>query len=355
MLITWLLLSTVSMANEPIHPRADILRRGYIEVPAAQARSAEPALPFAAHSLPWPVAFKDARHSMGNTMAQFQPFGDPYWHGGCDLRVARRAPITAPVAGWVEAGHYDYATRPDGTLQKFWKAWPETGEATYFEVAIVTDEGCRFELHHVDRSSLTAPVLDALNRGGGRIAAGEPVGRAIAWVGMDYDHVHYNIITPTDIRVNPEHASPLLPDTLAPRVLDAWMATAGSPTVHPFASGLPSVWGVHTFYLRVAEQKDSNIYVAPPALAELAFDSGEKTTWDFRERLMTELGIAPELLGFYARSIRTTEGQTLRTEGGYGTGPVIVRLPVPTGAKGAFKIRLADPAGNETLLTGTLL
>lgn len=342
------LLSLSALADEPIHPRQDILNRGYREQPVPPLRGEEPALPFAPHAVPWPVRFKDAQHSMGNTMAQFQPFGEAYWHGGCDLRVARRAPVVAPVGGWVEAGHYDYAHRPDGTLQKFWKPWPQNGDATYFEVAIVTDEAFRFELHHMDRSSLPTSLREILNRGGGRIEAGSPLGTTIPWSGTDYDHIHYNIISPTDVRVNPEFASPLIVDTLPPRILDAWVQHRGSATVHPLvpSSDLSQADAV---YVRVAEQKDQNIYVAPPVFAELRFENGATTRWDFRQRLLTEQpGQAPHLFEFYAQEIRTDRGQRLRTEGGYGTGPVIVRLRVPPDARGTAVIRLQDPAGNET-------
>ncbi|HXT01287.1 MAG TPA: hypothetical protein VN915_11470, partial [Elusimicrobiota bacterium] len=142
-------LASASRADERVRPASVLLREGYKPAAsfAAEAAPASAALP-AEHSLSWPVRFQDAEHTLGNVMNQFQPFGDPYYHGGDDLRVDAGAGVSAPVAGRLEAGAYSYAARADGSLEKYWKPWPQTGDPTYFEVAVVSDEGLRYEFHH---------------------------------------------------------------------------------------------------------------------------------------------------------------------------------------------------------------
>jgi hypothetical protein len=83
-------------ADERVRPAAVLLREGYKPV----ARISVPRGPLPpAHALAWPVRFQDPEHTLGNVMAQFQPFGDPYYHGGDDLRVNAGADIAAPVGG----------------------------------------------------------------------------------------------------------------------------------------------------------------------------------------------------------------------------------------------------------------
>ena len=95
------LLRSQSHADERIRPTSVLLAEGYKPV-AGVSVARETSLP-PAHALSWPVRFQDPEHTLGNVMAQFQPFGDPYYHGGDDLRVDAGADISAPVDGMLEA------------------------------------------------------------------------------------------------------------------------------------------------------------------------------------------------------------------------------------------------------------
>lgn len=103
-------------ADENVQAAWKLLSEGYRAMAHVQTRA--DALP-AAHASPWPVAFQDAQHSIGNSMAEFQPFGRPYFHGGCDLRTKAGEDIHAVVSGHLEAGHYGYDTNEDGSLTKY--------------------------------------------------------------------------------------------------------------------------------------------------------------------------------------------------------------------------------------------
>ncbi len=336
-------------ADERIRPGKVLLAEGYKLVEPSRTSGAVE-IP-AAHSMPWPISFQDSAHSIGNAMAEFQPFGDPYFHGGCDLRVKARAEVFAPIAGKLEAGHYSYDTNPDGSLKKYWMAWPEEGDSTYFEVAVVADNGIRYEFHHMDRNRLPENIVNMLNQGGGRVEKGTLLGQVIYWPDGDYHHTHYNVILPDGTRVNPEYVSTLVPDHLPPEVHGAYAMLPSGDFVR-FGDGkfreAPS-----EFDVALVDKQDNNVYEHPPVYASLDFSSGAKSTWDFREALHTLDGKFPNLWDFFVQSISTPDGE-LSTDGGYGMGVSIVRLRVPAGAKGSFTLTLGDIAGNTTKLEGSL-
>jgi hypothetical protein len=347
LLLALLFSPSTARADENIQPAWKLLAEGYRAV--ATVRSGAAAVP-AAHSLPWPVRFQDAAHSIGNSMVEFQPFGAPYYHGGDDLRTEAGADIHAPVSGRLEAGHYGYDTNADGSMTKYWMPWPQEGDETYFEVAVVADDGTRYELHHVDRSSLPADIVARLNAGGGRVEAGALLGHVLYWPDGEYHHTHYNIVLPSGVRVNPEYASPLLPDARAPEVLGLFALVSGRAL--DFGDGSFSK-APSEFVADVVDHQDGNVYDHPPVYARLHFASGEETLWDFRTTLTGPNGAFPPLWSFFLESLRSPSG-TRETEGGYGTGHSLVRLLVPAGAHGPFTIELGDIAGNITRRAGTI-
>jgi hypothetical protein len=350
-------------ADERVGPAARWIAMGYRRVEFAKpgsfglagghARAAETP-PWPAHSLEWPVHFEDAAHQIGNSMAEYQvDYDGPYYHGGCDLRVARAAEVRTPVAGRVEAGHYAYSDKPDGSMEKFWYPWPHSGSTAYFEVAVVTDEGYRFEFHHMDETRLSDEVMAILRSGSsGRVAAGTSLGATIPWNDGVYHHTHYNIITPSGVRLNPEYYSLALKDAARPEIRRALAVFAGSRT-EDFGTGR---FASAPEYFAVAgnDRLDDDAYVHPPAYAAIRFDSGESFAWDFRERLLGPDGKFPPIWDFFVRSLATPDDEELETSGGYGEGLSVIRLPVPQGARGPFAIRLADEAGNESVLQGEI-
>ena len=334
----------------PIEDPRDLDNRGYVPVPPPAPGAHGIELP-AAHSLAWPVEFQDPQHVIGNTMAQFQPYNGSYWHGGADLRVSAGAAIRAPIAGRVEAGHYSYAIKGDGSMTKYWLPWPQQGNATYFEVAVIADDGTRYEFHHVNRSSLPSRVI-ALVESGGRVAAGELLGYAIRWSDGVYHHVHYNIIAAGGTRINPEYVSTALPDNRAPEILSSFAILASGQTQN-FGSGSFAVAPTE-FAIEIIDRLGASVYVNPPSFARLRFDSGASTVWDFRKTLTREDGAQPPLYDFFVKTLRTPLGNSIGTTGGYGTGTSVIRLRVPAGAVGPFRIDFADQAGNTAELSGSI-
>jgi hypothetical protein len=336
--------------DEPTADRGSLERAGYKPAPPPNPGVREIDIP-APHSLRWPVFFQDSKHVIGNSMSQFQPYDGTYWHGGGDLRVKAGAEVRAPIKGHVEAGHYSYVINPDGSMDKYWKAWPERGSDTYFEVAVVADDGTRYEFHHVNRNTLPAEIVRLL-QAKGEVQAGDVLGYAIRWSDGEYNHIHYNIVAPNGIRINPEYISTSLPDEVPPQIRAAYaVSSKGVATL--FGSGefrtAPS-----EFVINVSDQLGANIYQHPPQLARLIFDSGEETKWDFTKTLSTASGTSPRLYDFFKASLKIPNGDVIETSGGYGLGTSLVRLKVPAGAHGPFKIQLGDQSGNLTTLTGSI-
>jgi hypothetical protein len=309
--------------------------------------------PWQPNSLIWPVEFQDPQHSLGNSMAEFQSYGSgPYYHGGLDLRVVAGAEVRTPVSGRIEAGHYGYSNRPDGSSTKYWRPWPASGSRTYFEVAVITDDGYRFEFHHMDEDQLAPDVLTILRKGSGKINAGATLGRTIPWPDGVYHHLHYNILAPSQTQLNPEYYSPLIDDHLAPEILEAF-AIQQNGAVTSFSSGVFRQRPAY-FALVCLDHQDHNVYDHPPAHLKLEFDEGEGFSWDFRERLTDSNGRFPPIWDFFIESLLTPVGTTLRTEGGYGIGQSIIRVPVPSTSRGGFTLTVADLAGNKSLLRGRI-
>ncbi len=309
-------------------------------------------LAWAPHSLNWPVSFQNPLDPIGNDMVEYQPYDGGYFHGGLDLLSPFGSHVRAPVAGRIEAGHYAYTPQSNGSLEKMWKPWPQSGNPTYFEVAIITDEGFRFEFHHVDRNTLPPAIVEKLNKGrSSRVEVGEVLGDVLEWEIRDYHHIHYNIIDPNGVtRVNPQYLSPEIADSIAPEVI-----------AMAYKSKKNNIWMEFKNFQRLndAEEiqvvcKDQKIregFEHPPVSSELVFQNGKKTSWNFKRSLEDENSMWPELWNFYARSLNLFS-KNYETWGDYGHGEFIVRLKVPEKAEGPFKIKLIDDASNETLIEG---
>lgn len=363
------LLSQLAAANELVLSRAELARRGYRPAPTTSGpvwrgeslAAPEPAPPFEAHSLPWPVPFEDARHTIGNVMTQFQNYDTTsaaaYYHGGDDLRVHSREWVSAPISGRLEAGHYAYDTLADGSMKKYWKPWPEEGDAMYFEVAVINPQGYRFEMHHIDRDTLTEPVLAALKAGHGSVQAGEKLGQVVEWPNSDtdettYNHTHYNIISPEGVNLNPEHYSRELGDHVAPQIT-AIYAVSGSDA-RPLGDDGRLAQAPDELVVAAFDKLGDNIYKHTPSYARLVFENGTETTWDFRERLRTADGRFPPIWEFFKDALTLATGETLTTTGNYDSRNFLLRLKVPAGAHGKFRVEIGDSAGNIAVRTGEM-
>lgn len=351
----------LASASELVLPREKLKALGLkptIRGPAPKA--AEKSLP--ARNTLWPVTFKSTAHSIAQNYVQHQNYGDgQYYHGGCDLRAEPRSWAVAPISGTLEAGYYGYETQIDGQDVKWWKPWNGRPTASlYFEVAVTDENGFRYELHHVDPLTLPANVVQLLNeslRTGtpARVEAGMRLALVSKWP-TEYDHVHYNIVRSDGVRVNPEFVSQTIPeitDTVAPHLIGVFAITGSGRTLDVAEnSRLPR----DTVELVVAttETRNGNAYVQTPPFFELAFASGEKSGWDFRQWLGDASGAWIDIRRVFLNEIRTPTQGRLRNSGNYGEGQFLVRIPVPSRAHGAFTLTVGDTVGNSAVRSATI-
>jgi hypothetical protein len=341
-------------ATERIAPRAQLLSEGYAPIIYSKTDSAPSLDSLPTRSLPWPLHFEDSSHTIANSMAQYQPFDEPaYFHGGLDLRTKLHEAFFAPVAGRLEAGHYGYSTNPDGSMEKYWKPWPQSGDATYFEVAVIDDQGFRFEFHHVDRQRLPQKIVSLLNQGGARVEAGEQLGDTV-FFSSSYHHIHYNVVAPNGIRVNPESLHLPIPDHQAPTVFGVFARAAGASKFMRLEEGKSLAKTPEEIVVFTNDKLDGSVYDQPPVLVRVEFSSGETVQWDFRRALATGAGNFPNLFHFISEEISVEGEGRLQSTGGYGVGKSLIRLRVPASAKGAYTITLEDISGNAATFRGEI-
>jgi hypothetical protein len=346
-------------ADLPIRDAATLKAQGFkalIRQPKTKKSRPEPQ--FQAGTLAWPVQFESAEHSMGNTMIQFQRYsgGKAYFHGGCDLRTQAGEAVFAPQSGRLEAGHYAYTVGDDGSLEKFFKPWPETGEDLYFEVAIVDDQGFRFEFHHVDRKSLPPSIVDRLNSSFNPIVQkGELLGRVVAWPvngagGRPYHHIHYNIIDPQGTKLNPEHYSAALTDPTPPVIHGVYAKNSITQLYDPVEQFLPMGAEV---VVATTDQRLPNVYTHTPPLVQWKWPVGNNVWglvgWNFLQQLSNTDGSSPDIRRVFINEIRTSLGQRLVTRGDYQQNFFLFQMPLPNPLDShELDLVVQDQAGNQT-------
>lgn len=308
-------------------------------------------------STPWPITFQDQGHSIAQNYVQHQDYGGgQYYHGGCDLRTVADSWAIAPVSGILEAGYYGYDTQADGQDIKWWKPWDgHPYESLYFEIAIVADTGYRYELHHVNPMNLPDETVAMLNRGGVRVEAGTKLAHVAKWP-SDYDHVHFNIIRPDGLHMNPEKFSVEVTDHVAPTIMGAYaVENPGSrkEKAYKLVEGgtIPAI--ARELVVETTETRDGSVYVQTPPYFSLEFASHETSGWDFRTWLGDAHGAWVDIRTFFRDFLYTPDGR-LENTGNYGEGQFLVRLPIPKGARGPFKLKVGDTAGNLAEMNGSV-
>jgi hypothetical protein len=309
--------------------------------------------------LPWPVRFVDAAHNIAQNYVQFQDYGDgAYYHKGCDLRSHYGEDVIAPISGTLEGGYYAYETHPDGSQTKFMKPWPGAPhDDLYFELAVVTPDGFRFELHHVDSMRLTSDALHALNTSDNQIAAGTRLGSVVKWPYQPgrgaYDHIHYNVIRNDGLIMNPEYYSAEVSDHVAPRIHGVFGVAANGEAAK-FESGRSLPLAPVEIVVAATETRENSAYVQTPPLVAVAFaNDPTPIAWDFRQFLATS-SRWPDLREVFAPQIRTRDGVKLETFGQYGAGMFLFRLKLKPGQTGPFRVTVGDTYGNNAIFEAAL-
>jgi hypothetical protein len=224
----------------------------------------------------------------------------------------------------------------------------EEARADYFEVAVIDEYGYRYEFHHVDSENLPEVVLEKL-RSGQPVEAGSVVGFVKGFhskvKGADYHHIHYNVVSPGGVRMNPEWLSELLDDSIAPSLV-------GLFAKHPDGSYrevqpgqrlnfLPAGFLVNAF-----DQKDDQFYIHQPHFMALEYEGRQVFAWDFEYALWQPNDERPKIFDFFQEKFKLQE-QTIYTEGDYDKFNFFNRLDPPLLGPGRVVVKIRDLSGNS--------
>lgn len=350
--LTWMFNS--ARADERVLPAAVLQKMGYRPFNSFPhyrgIKSVRAELPT---GLKWPVEFVDSAKTIAQNYVNYQQYGFalPYFHKGCDLRSPPNSVVKAPITGVLEGGYYSYTDNDDGSETKHWIPWNGSAHSDpYFELAIVTADGYRFELHHVNSTNLPKETIQALNKGNVVIPAGTVIGTVLPW-GGDYDHIHYNIYRQDGVLVNPEAYTIAPPDHVAPKIYGVYGIRADGSVIE--LSEGATVAPLQQIIVATTESRDSNVYVQTPPFIGIQFQSRELFAWDFRKVLLGPDNKWPDIRQVFVSKLKTPNGKVLSTSGSYGKGLFLMRLLVPQ-AHGPFTIAVSDTAGNTAKFSGVM-
>lgn len=208
---------------------------------------------------PWPFSLL----SIGHNMQSYQNYGgSPYWHDGLDIRSRELESIQAAAGGVVV------------NLENYVR-----GDALYWEVAILDDEGFVWKYHHVDRSSIPKEIEEAY-KAKTRIKSGTFIGKVVRWpvttYGEIYHHLHLLIVGKDGKYINPFLMMEPLPDNQSPRITKIGLAKNHRPIEGREVSG------PHALYLEASDLTLHNRFILPPHKISYQLDNGpEMTVWEF--------------------------------------------------------------------------
>lgn len=343
-----------AQADERVLPLSVIQKMGYRPFNSfPHYRGQRPVRSELPTNLKWPVQFVDAARTIAQNYVNFQQYGFalPYYHKGCDLRSPAHSVVRAPVTGILEGGYYSYTDNPDGSEIKHWIPWSgKPHNDPYFELAVVTADGYRFEMHHIDSMNLPKETIQALNKDNVVVQEGTVIGTVIPW-SNDYDHIHYNIFRQDGVVVNPEAYTVSPPDHAAPKIHGVYGVRADGSVIELVNGG--TVGPLQQIIVATTETRDHNIYVQTPPYIGIQFQTRQLFAWDFRKVLLGPDQKWPDIRQVFVAKLKTPSGKTLSTTGQYGKGLFLMRLMVPT-ARGPFVIAVADTAGNTAKFSGVM-
>ena len=208
---------------------------------------------------PWPFPLL----SIGHNMQSYQNYGNsPYWHDGLDIRSNIDQPMYSPVGGKV-VNVENYIP----------------GNAMYWEVAILDDEGFVWKFHHVERTSIPKEIHEAF-KASGRVKAGTLIGNVVRWpvtsFGEVFHHLHLLIVAADGKYINPFLMMEPLTDTTVPVISKIGIAKNHRPTE------LTEVKGSHSLYLEASDLTLHQKFLLPPYKISWSLDGAEeKTVWEF--------------------------------------------------------------------------
>jgi len=349
-----LLLLNISFAKEPRVSLNEAQKAGFS--PVTYSKSPLKSAQRLQHAeLEWPFERPYSEGLIGNNFAQFQPYTIPGYHGGLDMILEKHSWVTAPISGRLEAGHYTYTEHEDGTSTKHWKAWPSSGPSAYFEVAVIDENNLRYELHHIDKGSLTDEVISQLKSNSATIKKGQRVGRVYKWgTFFHYHHVHLNVVTETGEHLNPESFFRQIKDNKAPVV--KILAKYEDKSVW-FNEGDKLNKRPKSFIIIGHDKKNNNKFNQVPTYFRLSINGEDISIYDFRMSHKNQDNKFADIRDVYPQRVTLPNGDVLKHNTGYYPNGVnfMVELLVPKDAgPGQVELTISDNAQNDTIIKGNI-
>lgn len=323
------------------------------------------AIPAKLPQYPWPLEFKRGADQFSSNFGQYQWLGARYFHAGLDILAVPGQPLWSPTRGKIEGGFYEYKDSPHGHyyLKKQWlplaealrAQGPQTWSDFQFEVAIVTEEGYRLELHHVDPHTLPQDIRQAILQGQ-EIEAGVIVGFVkfldVTEFGTNYTHIHYNVVSPEGIHLNPQAFSPSLPDTRAPQIHGVFAGplracNTGLGDVYKAISPNNPVTDERELLVRASDLLDGNRIAQAPTRFKAHFSGHKSYEVDFSYSLLgSDLQPLP-VHDIYQREFCIDAGPERPFQmRGSTIQSFYFRVPIPPGFSGTAVLELGDFQGN---------
>ena len=350
-----LLILNISFATEPRVSSDMAKKNGFTPVSYSKNVSKLIQLPNHQLELDWPFERPYSEGLIGNNFAQFQPYTIPGYHGGLDMILEKHSWVTAPISGRLEAGHYTYTEHADGTSTKHWKAWPSSGPSAYFEVAVIDENNLRYELHHIDKNSLTNEVIKQLKSDSPRIKKGQRVGRVYKWgTFFHYHHVHLNVVTDSGEHLNPESFFTQIKDDKAPSV--KVLAKFEDKSIW-FNEGDVLNEIPESFIVIGHDKKNNNKFNQVPTYFRLSIGGKDISIYDFRMSYINQNNKFADIRDVYPQKVILPNGDVLRHNTGYYPNDVdfMVELVVPKGTtQGQVELTVSDNAQNDTIIKGNI-
>jgi hypothetical protein len=339
-----------------------------VQTPRVIRSSTQKRIPYDIHSLIFPIELRKDVDQFGPVMHQLQDWTKPdYFHAGLDIRADIDQPVVTPVAGKIEAGYYAYTDFPDGRSTKHFlpledalagRGSPPWGKR-YFEVAVIDKHGYRFEFHHVNPDNIPQPIVGKILRGES-VSENEIVGYVIRWsgtlLGLDYHHLHYNILDDEGVYLNPFHLSRKIEDTTPPHIIKIHAVKN-----HTCRDGLFSLADIEEIVdshivVEVSDRISGGRFSNPPMKVSADFGGRSRFEWDFSRALISSAGTLPDLREIYLKDHCNAAGFKMIGSMSF---RFFIKIPVPPLYNGPVRVEAIDQAGNSThkdirIMTGSI-
>lgn len=361
---------TMVFADQPSHTVQKLAQWGFkkteLDMPFSSFSMGTPLLP---QNLPLPIELRFSTEQFGATINQFQDWTSPsYFHGGIDIRGEEHQDVSAPVSGKLEGGYYSYVDEVDGRTTKYFlplvdvlngKAEPPWGKS-YFEIAIIDSNGFRFELHHIDPDRLSESIKTRiLNHGS--VAAGEIIGQLVNWnrflLGVRFHHLHYNIISPDGIYLNPLALSEPISDTIAPEIVGLYSPIlpercgTGYPRLDP-NNDLSALANKGYLVVEAFDQIFGGKERVAPSALQADFEGHDSFGWNFTQALELPNGQRPNISKMHLYYLCDKKGLLQLASR---SNQFYYIIPLPAAYSGKVKVTITDQVGNATSQTATVL